>query len=204
MPTAENHCRNIEIKAKIADEEEFNKKIEIAKQITGEKDATVIVQSDVFFKVPNGRLKLRYEVSCLVTERHRASNSFFQGDSPSGKLVQYSRDNVAGPKLSQFNITEIPDGKKFEQILGESIGKLGVLDKTRHLFIHQDRTRIHLDIVKNKGSNYYGLEFEVVMQPHESLELGNQIAKDLMEKFELKDDQLLEGSYFEILNSNME
>lgn len=63
MPDIAQHCRNIEIKAKIADEAEFKKKLEIAKMLTGEKQAAVLDQHDVFFKVPNGRLKLRYEVS---------------------------------------------------------------------------------------------------------------------------------------------
>lgn len=63
-----------------------------------------------------------------------------------------------------------------------------------------DRTRIHLDVVKNKGSNFYGLEFEVMMKPGEELETGQKIADDLMKVFNLKNDQLLSGSYFEILN----
>ena len=61
-----DHRRNIEIKAKIANEKEFNEKVEIAKQLTGEKNAEIIVQHDVFFKVPIGRLKLRYEVSYFL------------------------------------------------------------------------------------------------------------------------------------------
>lgn len=76
-----------------------------------------------------------------------------------------------------------------------------MLDKTRYLFINERRTRIHLDVVKNNGVNYYGLEFEVVMQPNEDIEIGNLISKELMDLFELKPDQLLEGSYFEILNA---
>ena len=63
-----------------------------------------------------------------------------------------------------------------------------------------DRTRIHLDVVKNKNSNYYGMEFEVMMRPEESLDVGEKIAEELKEAFKLKPDQLLEGSYFEILN----
>lgn len=89
-----------------------------------------------------------------------------------------------------------------ERMLDESVGTLGTLDKTRHLFIHEGRTRIHLDVVKNKGSNYYGMEFEVVLQPGEDLDLGNQIADNLTKVFRLKKEQLLEGSYFEILNAN--
>lgn len=89
-----------------------------------------------------------------------------------------------------------------ERILNKSVGTLGVLDKTRHLFIHEGRTRIHLDIVKTNGADYYGMEFEVMLEPGEELALGNQIADDLMKVFKLEKEQLLEGSYFEILNTN--
>jgi adenylate cyclase class IV len=88
-----------------------------------------------------------------------------------------------------------------ERILDESCGTLGALDKTRHLFIHEGRTRLHLDVVNNKGSNYYGMEFEVMLKPSEDLEMGNKIAEQLIEAFKLRKDQLLEGSYFEILNA---
>ncbi|KAL7016011.1 hypothetical protein ACKWTF_016773 [Chironomus riparius] len=175
-------CRNVEIKAKLCDENEFNEKVNIAKKLTGKIEAELIKQHDVFFKVTKGRLKLRYE------EGNKA------------KLVQYDRDNVQGPKLSKFNILEVENGSLMEKILNESIGTLGILDKTRHLFMY-DRTRIHLDVVKNKGSNYYGLEFEVMMRPDEDIEIGNKVAADLIKTFELRDNQLMEGSYFEILNS---
>jgi hypothetical protein len=47
------------------------------------------------------------------------------------KLVQYSRDDVSGPKLSKFNVLEIADGKLMEKMLDDSVGILGNLDKTR-------------------------------------------------------------------------
>lgn len=56
--------RNIEIKAKIEGEKEFEEKVEIAQHLTGQQ-SKVLRQHDVFFKVPIGRLKLRYEVSLL-------------------------------------------------------------------------------------------------------------------------------------------
>jgi hypothetical protein len=98
-------CRNIEIKAKINNDVEFNEKIEIAKKLTGKNEAEVIKQHDVFFEVTQGRLKLRYE------------------EGKNAKLVQYSRDNVQGPKLSKFNILDVPDGELLEKMLDESIGK---------------------------------------------------------------------------------
>lgn len=51
--------RNIEIKAQIADEEAFQKKVAIAKQLTG-SSGEIIKQHDVFFNADKGRLKLRY------------------------------------------------------------------------------------------------------------------------------------------------
>lgn len=116
------------------------------------------------------------------------------------KLVQYSRDDVSGPKLSKFNILEVTNGKLLEQMLDESIGILGALDKTRYLFIHEGRTRIHLDIVKNKGTEFFGMEFEVTLKEEDNLSLGTEIAEKLMKSFKLSDDQLLQGSYFELLN----
>lgn len=53
--------RNIEIKARIPDAEEFQKRICIAKRLTN-NDGQILKQRDVFYKVSNGRLKLRMEV----------------------------------------------------------------------------------------------------------------------------------------------
>lgn len=88
-----------------------------------------------------------------------------------------------------------------ERMLEESIGTLGVLDKTRHLFMHEGRTRLHLDVVKTNGADYYGMEFEVMMESGEDIAMGNEIAEQLMKTFQLRKEQLLEGSYFEILNA---
>jgi len=195
------NCRNVEIKAKLINENDFIEKINIAKKLSGNDESKVLVQRDVFFKTSYGRLKIRYE----------------QGTT--AKLIRYERSDIRGPKLSEFDILEVEDGKLLEKILSNSIGKksfntihnsffniyilslgaLGVLEKTRHLFM-QDQTRIHLDIVKNGGTVFYGMEFEVKLEPEEDIEVGNKIAEDLMKKFKLNKDQLLEGSYFEILN----
>lgn len=51
--------RNIEIKARIRGEDEYEKRVEIAKNLTGTA-GEIIPQHDVFFRATNGRLKLRY------------------------------------------------------------------------------------------------------------------------------------------------
>jgi adenylate cyclase class IV len=56
---ASKPARNVEIKAKIDNKEEFERKLLIAKELSG-SDGTLIIQHDVFFNSANGRLKLRY------------------------------------------------------------------------------------------------------------------------------------------------
>lgn len=57
--------RNIEIKARISNNTDFEDRIKIAKELTS-TDGELIKQHDVFFKTTNNRLKLRYlDVSTL-------------------------------------------------------------------------------------------------------------------------------------------
>jgi adenylate cyclase class IV len=120
-------------------------------------------------------------------------------------LVQYSRPDEKGPKLSKFNVLDLDNssGQLLEKMLNESNGTLGVLVKTRHLFMYQGRTRIHLDIVKNEldGSDFYGMEYEVCLNENEEPSEGEKVAKFLLNEFQIKDDQLCTKSYFEILNN---
>jgi hypothetical protein len=51
--------RNIEIKAKLENERDFQAKLDIGRKLTS-KEPEVIKQHDVFFNAANGRLKLRY------------------------------------------------------------------------------------------------------------------------------------------------
>lgn len=51
--------RNIEIKARLPGEGRFEDLVERARQLT-RSDGQLIEQHDVFYKVPEGRLKLRF------------------------------------------------------------------------------------------------------------------------------------------------
>jgi predicted adenylyl cyclase CyaB len=82
-----------------------------------------------------------------------------------------------------------------EVCLRDSIGYKGIVDKTRHLFLHK-QTRVHLDDVKDLG---YFLEFEVVLKPEDSIEFGQEIAEEMMEIFGVRKDRLLEGAYLDQL-----
>lgn len=56
--------RNIEIKARVSDDNEFQNRIAIAKNLT-KSDGEVLNQHDIFYKVNNGRLKLRIQVNSI-------------------------------------------------------------------------------------------------------------------------------------------
>lgn len=110
-------------------------------------------------------------------------------------LVQYSRPDVSGPKLSEYSLFETDEPNKLHNILAASIGILGEVKKDRWLFLYE-QTRIHLDKVKNLG-NF--LEFEVVLRPEQSVEDGTDIANKMMALFEIKQEDLLTGAYLDEL-----
>lgn len=171
--------RNIEIKARVGSDDEFDKRIEIAKTLT-KSSGEVIVQRDVFFNSQSGRLKLRY----------------LQPPARS-QLVYYDRPDVAGPKLSKFNKIEVDEPEVLEKILTQSNGAKGIVAKTRYLFMYE-RTRIHLDKVENLG-NF--MEFEVCLLPEQSVEEGQAVADKLIKEFGIQEGDLMTGAYFDELKT---
>ncbi|XP_043658728.1 uncharacterized protein LOC122623566 [Drosophila teissieri] len=172
--------RNVEVKARIpGGSEGFEKRLILARNLSGSQDAQLIEQRDVFFESPlGGRLKLRY----------------LQAPSRS-QLVYYDRPDVAGPKLSKFNKTEVDEPEVLEKILRQSNGVLGVLAKRRHLFLC-GQTRIHLDEVKDLG---HFMELEVCLTEEQTLEEGQAIAEKLSRELGIQEEDLMTGSYFDAL-----
>lgn len=82
-----------------------------------------------------------------------------------------------------------------EQILEQSVGIKGRVQKERYLFIHEG-TRIHLDNVENLG---YFLEFEAVLAPEESVESGEDRLHGLLKVFNIPKENLMEGAYMDEL-----
>lgn len=59
VPVPSAPSRNIEIKARLSGEGRFENLVKKARELTG-SDGVLIEQHDVFYKVPQGRLKLRF------------------------------------------------------------------------------------------------------------------------------------------------
>src|SRR2546425_1826981 len=76
-----------------------------------------LVQTDTFFVVPRGRLKLR---------------EFSDG---SGELIFYERPDLAGPKESLYVRCACSDPKAVSAVLGQALGVRGVVEKRRGRFL---------------------------------------------------------------------
>lgn len=169
--------RNIEIKAVIQDvERTVSRAIELS-----DTAQIKIEQHDIFFKAKDGRLKLR---------------KFKDGTA---ELILYKRPDVPGPKLSTYDKVVLNSDivESMTDILSQSIGVLGIVKKTRLLYM-VGQTRIHIDKVDGLG-NF--IELEVVLQKDQDLETAQKIADDLMRALFIKEDDLIAEAYMDLLNS---
>ncbi len=164
---------NIEIKARVQDFESLRHR---AEQLS-ETPCQVIPQQDIFYNCPTGRLKLR------VLDEQR------------GQLVYYLRQDIIGPKHSDYTIFETADPQGLKTVLGQAFGVRGVVSKVRYLYLI-GQTRIHLDDVAGLGTF---MELEVVLQPGQSDAQGQVIAEEIMSQLEIDDSDLIDSAYIDLL-----
>jgi predicted adenylyl cyclase CyaB len=164
---------NIEIKARVAD---FERLKQVAQQLS-ETPCQAIPQQDTFFNCPHGRIKLR-ELS-----------------ADHGQLIYYQRLDITGPKHSEYQIFETSNPAGIKSILSDAYGVRGVVTKTRYLYL-VGQTRIHLDVVEGLGTF---LELEVVLQPGQTDAEGQQIAHQLMDKLGIKEADLIDAAYMDLV-----
>jgi adenylate cyclase len=167
-------ARNIEIKARIDSVDEL---LPRAQAVADGGPPQRIEQDDTFFRVAHGRLKLRV---------------FEDGG---GELIHYWRDDVSGPKASDYVISPVPQPDLMREALTRACGLLGRVRKTR-LLLMAGATRIHLDHVEGLGDY---LELEVVLQQAQGDDEGMAIARSLMERLGVPPDALIEGAYLDML-----
>ena len=164
---------NIEIKARAQDFAGIKSRAEKLSDTPVE----IIPQEDIFFNVPQGRLKLRI----LASDR--------------GQLIFYTRPDQDGPKRSDYYIAETSDPENLKRVLELSYGIRGTVKKTRYLYL-VGQTRVHLDDVDGLGQF---VELEVVMQDGQADAEGQEIAEGLMTSLGVERSDLLEGAYMDIL-----
>jgi predicted adenylyl cyclase CyaB len=164
---------NIEIKARVRDFESLQAS---AAQLSNAPCQT-ISQEDTFFQVPQGRLKLRE-----LSPHH-------------GQLIYYQRQDISGPKHSEYQIYETDDPAGLKIILAKAYGIRGVVAKIRYLYM-VGQTRIHVDDVKGLGKF---MELEVVLQPGQTDSEGQAIAESLMHKLGIEDTDLIDSAYMDMI-----
>ena len=131
-------------------------------------------QVDTYFNVQTGRLKLR-EID----------------GEPTSKLVYYEREDILDLKMSDILILETHDPDTLKAILQRSIGVKATITKQREIYQHQG-TQIHLDNVEDLGTF---IEFE---RPITDLPEDRETLKKLMEKLEIRLQDLITGSYSDL------
>lgn len=167
-------ARNVEIKARLTDLEATRRLVESLADGPGQ----LVEQTDTFFRVAGGRLKLR--------ER--------SGADP--ELIYYRRPDAPGPKESEYETCAVPEAGALRELLGAALGVAGTVRK-RRLAYRAGRTRIHLDEVRDLGSF---LELEVELAPGESADLGVREAKRLMRALQIGEAALVAGAYVDLLS----
>jgi adenylate cyclase, class 2 len=134
-------------------------------------------QTDTYFHVPNGRLKLR--------EGNIENN-----------LIFYERTNQAGPKDSKFHLVKVEDAKGLKEVLTKSTGVKVVVKKKREIY-YIENVKFHIDEVPGLGS------FTEIEAGNIQADLTREQLKEqcdfYMKEFRIKPDDLIEVSYSDML-----
>ena len=118
---------NIEIKARCADPEAIRSYLQKANARFAGTDH----QTDTYFNVFNGRLKLR--------EGNIENN-----------LIWYTRSDEEGPKSSLFSLVKIPDASGFKSMMEKATGIKVVVRKQREIY-YIENVKFHIDTVEGLG-----------------------------------------------------
>ncbi|MEZ5057392.1 MAG: class IV adenylate cyclase [Saprospiraceae bacterium] len=163
----------IEIKAKCSDQNRI-------RTILKENNARFVGldhQIDTYFNVNHGRLKLR------------------QGNIEN-TLIHYHRPNQKGPKLSKVLLYKPNPEQNLKQVLTAANGVLVEVDKKREIYFI-DNVKFHLDVVKGLGTY---VEIEAIdLDETMGLDKIQQQCDHYMELFSIKDDDLIQVSYSDLL-----
>lgn len=135
-------------------------------------------QTDTYFQVKNGRLKLR---------RGNIENS----------LIFYERNETAGLKKSKIELLKIaPDqSASFETMLEKSLGLLVRVEKSRQIF-WMENIKFHLDEVAGLGSF---VEIEAIDSDGTIGESRlREQCQNWISKFEIQPEDLIAASYSDL------
>ncbi len=170
---------NIEIKAKCTDPTHIRKILAQRNAILKGTDN----QKDTYFKVTNGRLKMR------------------EGNIEYS-LVHYNREDIFGPKRSDVLYYHPRKEDLVKQQLQKAIGTLVIVNKKREIY-YIDNIKFHIDEVENLGSF---VEIEAIDKTG-TIGAGKlyEQCKEYLSLFQIDDNALINNSYSDMLmNADLE
>jgi len=169
-------ARNVEIKAQVSGLDAIRARA----ASLALNPAEILQQTDTFFVVSRGRLKVR---------------EFSDG---TGELISYERPDDRDPKESVYERYPCRNARALVQTLGKALPVRGTVVKRREVFL-VGRTRIHLDQVQSLGAF---VELEVVLSDGEPAEHGKHVARDLFRKLDIPETGLLAQAYIDLLEAS--
>ena len=164
---------NIEIKAKCKDPGNIRNILTSRKALFKGTDN----QKDTYFKVTNGRLKLR------------------EGNIEYS-LVHYDREDISGPKRSDVLYYHPRKEDLIKQQLQKAIGTLVIVNKKREIY-YIDNVKFHIDEVEELGSF---VEIEAIDKTGSiGAEKLYEQCREYLSLFQINDEDLITNSYSDML-----
>ncbi len=164
---------NIELKARCSDLDLFEQNVlKLPHSFDGLDN-----QTDTFFHVPNGRLKLR--------------ESSLYGNF----LIPYLRPDDSGPKRSDYSLLPVSDVSSTKLILNEMFGTLLTVIKVRKIYLYEN-VRIHLDRVQELGDF---IEFEAVVEQETDVPENQEKLNTLIRYFGINESDFVSHAYADLL-----
>ena len=164
--------RNLEIKAAVASLAPVRYRL---RALEGAARHASLTQTDWYFPVPKGRLKLRVV-----------------GASRGGELIAYLRPDKTAARTSEFQRMPAPDAAGTRRLLERMLGPRACVRKRREVWLYRN-ARIHLDTVESLGRF---IEIEVVVT--EGMAQARALMNELRAVLGISTKDLVAGSYGEL------
>jgi len=164
--------RNLEIKARVEALAPMRSRL---RAMRGAVREPVARQTDWYFNVPKGRLKLRV-----------------YGGRQSGTLIAYARPDRRAARTSDFQLLPTADAAGVRRLLEQMLGVRACVRKRREVWLHKN-ARIHLDTVEGLGTF---VEIEVVVT--RGMTQARALMSELRGALGIRAKHLFAGSYIDM------
>jgi predicted adenylyl cyclase CyaB len=165
--------RNLELKARCADP----RAAAAAATALGAIGQGTLVQTDTYFQVSQGRLKLR------------------EHENARAELIWYARSDSVEFRESDYHVVPVPNPAELKIVLESALGLRGQVRKRRELYLWHN-VRIHLDQVEQLGAF---IEFEAVLDEQNDEALSLERLDILARMLAVKDEDRIAQSYSDLL-----